>query len=129
MGVGTKLIALYAVKKGNRRVYLHVDQVDGAGAVLVGMNRNLPEQLSRRGVVSIDGRTRYVHLGSKLLSGGGAFKSLVTFVFVAQLLYLAPVPMLFITGLVYVGWGLVERWWPAKRKSTDQAGKAHGNDA
>ncbi|MFT5049011.1 MAG: CDP-diacylglycerol--serine O-phosphatidyltransferase [Chlamydiales bacterium] len=73
------------------------------------------------------GRTRYVHLGSRLLSGGGAFKSLVTFVFVAQLLYLAPVPMLFMTGLVYVGWGLVKRWWPAVRGKAEEVGKPHGN--
>lgn len=54
-GDESQLAAIYAVQKGNRRVYLHVDQVDGAGEVLVGMNRDLPEQLSRMGSASIDG--------------------------------------------------------------------------
>ena len=61
------------------------------------------------------GRVRYPHMGSWLLARRGAFKSLVTVVFAAQLFYLAPVPMLFLTGLGYVGWGLVRRWLPAAR--------------
>jgi len=75
------------------------------------------------------GRTRYAHLGSRLLSGGGAFKSLVIFVFAAQLLYLAPVPVLFLTGLIYVGWGLVSRWWPSVDRRAAKARKPHEHRA
>lgn len=52
-------------------------------------------------------RVRYPHTASLLFKGPGKFPNLVGLVFVSFLLYLAPVPVLFLTGIVYVLWGLV----------------------
>jgi CDP-diacylglycerol--serine O-phosphatidyltransferase len=51
-------------------------------------------------------RVRYAH-GSSLLVRGDRFTTLVTIVFVVFVLYLAPVPVLFATGWVYVTYGVV----------------------
>ena len=52
-------------------------------------------------------RVRYPHTASLLFKGQGKFPNLVGLVFVFFLLYLAPVPVLFLTGIGYVLWGLV----------------------
>ena len=72
------------------------------------------------------GRVQYPHLGSWFLARRGAFKSLVLLVFAVQLLYLAPVPVLFLTGVAYVGFGFVRRWFPgtAASSSTSTPGPA-----
>jgi len=51
-------------------------------------------------------RVRYAHIGA-LLTGSTRFPVLVKVVFIAGGLYLAPVPVLFATGVVYIGLGLV----------------------
>jgi len=51
-------------------------------------------------------RVRYAH-GTSLLVRGDRFRTLVTIVFVVFVLYLAPVPVLFATGWVYVTYGVV----------------------
>ncbi len=51
-------------------------------------------------------RVRYAHLGAVLFARG-RFPSLVKFVFAALLLYLAPVPVLFVTGVVFVAHGVL----------------------
>ncbi len=52
-------------------------------------------------------RLRYAHGASLLYRGRDRFTALVTVVFVAFVLYLAPVPVLFVTGWVYVTYGVV----------------------
>lgn len=61
-------------------------------------------------------RVRYPHVASALFSGNGKFPTLVGLVFLAFLLYLAPVPVLFLTGLGYVLWGLVVSPFAARLK-------------
>ena len=52
-------------------------------------------------------RVRYVHLTALLFGPQDKFPMLVGFVFVSFLLYLAPVPFLFVSGLTYVTYGVV----------------------
>jgi CDP-diacylglycerol--serine O-phosphatidyltransferase len=51
-------------------------------------------------------RVPYAHGASLLYRGRDRFTTLVTVVFIAFILYLAPVPVLFLTGWVYVVYGV-----------------------
>jgi CDP-diacylglycerol--serine O-phosphatidyltransferase len=52
-------------------------------------------------------RVRYAHAASFLFRRRARFVNLVFIVFAGLLLTTAPVPLLFVSSLVYVGWGLV----------------------
>ena len=52
---GTQLVAVYAVQRGNRRVYAHLDIVVPDGPVSFGANRSLAESLARNGFAVVDG--------------------------------------------------------------------------
>ncbi len=52
-------------------------------------------------------RVRYVHAGSILFRKRARFVSLVVLVFAGLLLTAAPVPLLFLSSLAYVGWGVI----------------------
>ncbi|MEM9803143.1 MAG: CDP-alcohol phosphatidyltransferase family protein [Planctomycetota bacterium] len=64
-------------------------------------------------------RVRYIHMGS-LLGGAQSRSALVPLVFGALGLYLAPVLFMFLSGLIYVGWGLWVSW---VRPSKEGAGE------
>lgn len=51
----TRLVAVYAVQRGNRRVYAHLDVVVADGPVAFGANRSLAETLARDGFAVVDG--------------------------------------------------------------------------
>jgi CDP-diacylglycerol--serine O-phosphatidyltransferase len=63
-------------------------------------------------------RVRYPHAFSALFSASG-FPMLVRLVFLFLLLYLAPVPVLFCAGYIYLGWGL----WNAVRNRRSSGAK------
>ena len=50
-----KLVSVYAVQRGNRRLYAHVEVVVPDGEVVFDTNRTLAETLARTGFVVIDG--------------------------------------------------------------------------
>jgi len=61
-------------------------------------------------------RVPYAHVASQLFRTKGRFMGLVGLVFLGMLLYLAPVPALFIAGTVYVLYGPVSMWMKHMRE-------------
>ena len=68
------------------------------------------------------GRVRYPHVATALFSRRAPFRNLVLFVFAVQLIYLAPVPVLFVGGLGYVLWGPIASLLPERKPSDVQVG-------
>jgi len=68
-------------------------------------------------------RVRYAHAAAILLGGSTRFSVLVKFVFVSFALYLAPVPVLFVTAVVYVGGGLARHLLARRRGTVAGAGQ------
>jgi hypothetical protein len=63
---------------------------------------------------------RYVHGISYVTSRGGQFLTLVAFVFALILLYMAPVPILFLSAMAFMLSGLVSgprQWLRTRAKS------------
>jgi len=71
-------------------------------------------------------RVRYSHAAAILFRSNARFPVLVKVVFVAFALYLAPVPVLFMTAVVYVGHGLVRAWLG---RGSGGAGEESGREA
>ena len=69
-------------------------------------------------------RVRYMHIAALFCGHATRFPVLVKVVFVAGGLYLAPVPVLFLTGLVYVGSGLLQHLRRFRRSRAEQRQEA-----
>ncbi len=70
-------------------------------------------------------RVRYVHAGANLTNERSNFFALVTIVFVALGLYLAPVPLLFVAFNGFVFYGVVRWLWDlARARQTARDGDA-----
>ncbi|MFT4543016.1 MAG: CDP-diacylglycerol--serine O-phosphatidyltransferase [Planctomycetota bacterium] len=67
-------------------------------------------------------RVRYVHMGAAMFRRRQRFIALVQTVFIGLLLYMAPVPFLFVFGLTYVTWGLIA----SRRKRGSSSGGPTG---
>lgn len=68
-------------------------------------------------------RVHYLHMGSALFRRRARFVSLVQTVFIGLLLYMAPVPFLFVTGITYVLWGVI-----SSRKKNDAASASDSSE-
>ena len=55
VGEKQSLVAVYVVERGNKRIYVHVEQVVTATPVEFDGNRDFAEQLTKRGFIEIDG--------------------------------------------------------------------------
>lgn len=73
------------------------------------------------GLLMVSG-VRYSHAAATLLGGQTRFPVLVRVVFVAAAMYLAPVPVLFITAIWYVGGGLVHHLLARRRSDNSTEG-------
>ena len=78
-----------------------------SGSMLFGRNALVGTRVTSAATLMVS-RVRYVHVVSYLTYERGTFFTLVTAVFVAMGLFLAPVPLLFLAFNCFVALGLVQ---------------------